>query len=115
MSESLQLLNNMGTARPQVAVDDAVMKTPEVKEFNGSSARTNILHHKAIQEKGSREVVSCERVVSILTPTPPGVDSGEQTADGTSNAIGKTQENYGGIIGRPKGNHRILQENKRKP
>ena len=45
---------------------------PKMEEFNRLFAQMDILQQKLIKF-WSRDTLICERVLGILTPTPPGV------------------------------------------
>ena len=49
------------------------MLIPELQEFRRLFAQINILHQK-LTKIWSRDALICERVLGILTPTPPGVE-----------------------------------------
>ena len=56
MSESVELFIHIETARPQDAVDDAFIKTPELHEINRLFAHIDFEHQKLKEHQWSRDI-----------------------------------------------------------
>ena len=72
-STPVEQFTKIETARPQDAVDDAFIKTPDLQEFNGLFAQIDF-EHQELMEINDPETSICENVKKILDTPLPGVE-----------------------------------------
>ena len=72
MSEPVELFTHIETARPQDAVDDAFIKTPELQYINRLFAHIEF-EQPTLKNINDPETSICETVIGILDTPLPGV------------------------------------------
>ena len=73
MSEFVALHLHIDTTRPQDAVDEAFIKTPELQDINGLFAQ-NDFEHQHLRKTNDPETSICEHVIGVLGTPLPGVE-----------------------------------------
>ena len=72
MSDSVELFTHIETARPQDALDDAFIKTPDLQSINRPFAQIDF-EHQQLRNINGPETSICESVTRILDTSLPGV------------------------------------------
>ena len=72
-SDSVELFATIEAARPQDAVDDAFIKTPELQDINRLFAQIDF-EHQQLRKINGPETSICESVTRILDTPLPGVE-----------------------------------------